>query len=72
MELCQLNLGTYISGKWTPTLLEKVPHLTVEMPPKTKIRNAMFIMMQIAIGVSHIHRQGEVHRDLKPSNGTYT
>jgi serine/threonine protein kinase len=68
MELCQLNLQTYIKKEWTASILEEMQHLTVAHP-KTRLRNSMFIMLQVANGVSHIHRMKEVHRDLKPSNG---
>jgi serine/threonine protein kinase len=70
MELCQLNLDTYIKRDWTPTILQKMQYLTISMPPRTRIRHVMLIMTQIVNGVSYIHAHKEIHRDLKPSNST--
>lgn len=69
MELCQMNLETFIYRDWKPEVSEQLRHLTVPVPQKTRIRNVMQIMMQISSGVAYIHSHKEVHRDLKPSNG---
>lgn len=64
MDLCEYNLGTYISylsGEKNLALIEDKSRFSI---------NQMWsIMSQIANGVSYIHSQGEIHRDLKPSNG---
>ena len=60
MDLCEYNLGTYISKK------ELAP---IEDKSRFSMNQAWSIMSQIANGVSYIHSQGEIHRDLKPSNG---
>ena len=70
MELCRIDLGTYIQRKWTPTMQRSLRHLTSPLAPKNRVRNAMYVMMDISNGVSYIHSKGEVHRDLKPSNGS--
>lgn len=68
MELCQSTLETYIRRDWNTTIYEKMQHLTIRGPPKSRMRDVMHIMMQIAEGTSYIHRHKEIHRDLKPSN----
>jgi serine/threonine protein kinase len=72
MELCDLNLQTYINRKWTSTMEMLMPYFTIrDVPPKLKLAQIWSIMEDIASGLDFIHSQGEVHRDLKPSNGIF-
>ena len=72
MELCDLNLSTYIYQKWTPEVERQMPYFTFnDLPPKLKVAQLWGIMEDIASGVAFIHQKGEVHRDIKPANGTY-
>jgi serine/threonine protein kinase len=69
MELCHMNLNTYISRTWKNPVPKELEPLTGPLTPREKIKMAMYIMVDIAEGVSYIHSHGEVHRDLKPENG---
>jgi serine/threonine protein kinase len=70
MELCQLNLATYIARKWTQQLCNQIPHLTADFSLGTRVPRVKQIMLQISNGISFLHFFDEVHRDLKPQNGT--
>jgi serine/threonine protein kinase len=69
MELCAINLRMYITRKWNHPVRNELRHLSSLTQPREKIKMAMYIMFDIAEGVSFIHRHEEVHRDLKPENG---
>lgn len=71
MELCEINLKTYITRKWDPQVQIELQHLSALVEPREKVNMAMYIILDIAEGVSYIHRHGEVHRDLKPENGVF-
>ena len=69
MELCDLNLKTYISRAWKEPVPKQLEHLTIPVNQREKIKRGIHIILDIVEGVSHIHSHGEVHRDLKPENG---
>jgi serine/threonine protein kinase len=69
MELCDINLRTFIDENWTIELQEKMPYFTIDLPPRLKIAQLWSIMEDIASGVAFLHQLGEVHRDIKPENG---
>lgn len=71
MELCDLNLDTYIRRDWTkPGLRRKVPNFVDvdNLPLEFQLAQIGDIMKDITSGVAFIHSQKEVHRDLKPKN----
>jgi serine/threonine protein kinase len=70
MELCDLNLERWIYQKWDENTAKKLPHLTVELPPRMRLGQVWDIMEDITRAVAFIHDEHEIHRDLKPSNGT--
>ena len=74
MELCDLNLETYILRKWTSALHKSVPFFTnIETSPiSIKISQIAATMNDIARGVVYIHSYDMVHRDLKPRNGKFS
>lgn len=72
MELCDLNLERWIYGKWDQNTAKRLPHLTVELPPRARMGQVWDIMEDITRAVAFIHDEHEIHRDLKPSNGTTT
>src|SRR5271163_1839091 len=65
MELCSINLATYI---YSETQVEGVPYFIKDAPPSVKLIQIWNIMRQVANGVEFIHSQKEVHRDIKPHN----
>jgi serine/threonine protein kinase len=69
MELCDLNLETYINREWTPVIQERMPFFTFDLPPRMRLSQAWEIMECITSGLSYIHANREIHRDLKPRNG---
>lgn len=76
MELCDLNLGEYLSGKrelnakdssvYVPGNMVFIPE---DGPILSKLQNVWMIMFHIAEGLKFIHAHKYVHRDLKPRNG---
>lgn len=66
-----MNLNTYIWRTWKEPGPQDIPHLTRPLDPREKMEKAIYIMMDIAEGVSYIHGHKEVHRDLKPENGVF-
>jgi serine/threonine protein kinase len=60
MELCDVNLEHYISGKQGSAIVEPYNN--------TKVWD---IITQITAGLDFIHNHAEVHRDLKPRNGQF-
>jgi serine/threonine protein kinase len=69
MELCDINLRTFIDGVWTRELINEMPYFTIDLPPRLKIAQLWSIMEDIASGIAFLHRLGEIHRDIKPENG---
>lgn len=69
MELCDLNLDTYIHRRWTTLIESKMPYFTIELPPSMKLAQIRGVVKDIASGLAYVHEHGEVHRDLKPANG---
>ena len=71
MELCELNLGTYISRKWNQELEQSVPFLSeIHSSATREISQMGEVMTDIGRGVEYIHSHEMIHRDLKPQNGT--
>lgn len=71
MELCNMNLKTYIWRMWKEPVPQEIQHLTRPLGPREKVKTALYIMLDITEGVSFIHSHGEIHRDLKPENGVF-
>ena len=68
MELCDLDLETYIRKAWPADLVGKSRYFASKEYDMSVVWN---IMADITCGLNFIHSLGEVHRDLKPSNGTH-
>jgi serine/threonine protein kinase len=69
MELCDINLRTFIDVNWTLEHQDKMPYFAIDLPPRLKIAQLWSIMEDIASGLAFLHQLGEVHRDIKPENG---
>jgi len=61
MELCDLNLETYL---YHEQLAEEI------LLPISNVSQLWSIMQDITNGVAFIHGHKETHRDLKPRNST--
>jgi serine/threonine protein kinase len=76
MELCDMNLQTYIDRQPTlrlaldPVTTESVAGL-FELSPEMKLGLIWCIMADITNGLIFVHAHSEVHRDLKPRNGIF-
>jgi serine/threonine protein kinase len=68
MELCDINLETWIERKWTEETKTKLPYLTADIPTRMRIDIIWHVMEDVTKGVGFIHSKKEVHRDLKPRN----
>jgi serine/threonine protein kinase len=71
MELCDMNLESYIRREWTDTVVKNAPYFTIDQPPRMRTAQIWDIVEDIAEGVAFIHSNGITHRDLKPRNGNY-
>jgi serine/threonine protein kinase len=71
MELCDLNLDTYIYQRWTQKLIERIPNFATATTTE-RATQVSRILLDIANGLAFIHGHREVHRDLKPQNGRIT
>lgn len=76
MELCEVNLKSYINGERGSIVEDReFPHLIniafVEQgcSMQTKLLNIWTVMSHLAQGVRFIHGHDLAHRDLKPRNG---
>jgi serine/threonine protein kinase len=69
MELCDLNLETYIYGGSVSTIEENALHFRQLPSSPLKVEQIWGIVTDITSGLAYIHDHGEVHRDLKPANG---
>ena len=69
MELCDLNLHTYIYEEWKPKIVQDLPYFTIQVPPRMKTGQTWNIMGDVTNGLIYIHSLGQVHRDIKPQNG---
>lgn len=71
MELCDLNLGTYIHRIEPPNPLESLPYFIKDASADLRTMQIANIMSQVAGGIKYIHGHDLVHRDVKPANGMY-
>ncbi len=64
-----MNISRYYVLELCNASLDKL-FLTDDNPQKYKgpIPTSKDVLMQLAIGLEHIHNKGLVHRDLKPEN----
>ena len=67
MELCDLNLDSYIKHEWG-NVTRKGRYFGKQVSKKS-LSHIWSIMKDITCGVAFMHNLGQVHRDLKPRNG---
>jgi len=70
MELCDLNLATFIAREWSPSIQRDATPAGASVMPNERMEQVRNIMKDILNGVEFIHSRNEVHRDLKPQNGS--
>ena len=68
MELCDMNLETFIQRKWTPKMELLLPYITADSGPRVRTVQIWNIMEDTSNGLAYIHGLNEIHRDLKPRN----
>ena len=68
MELCDLDLQTWIDGKWTKAIERKLLHLASNPSSEVAMGEIWDIMEDITNAIAFIHSEKEIHRDLKPRN----
>ena len=70
MELCDLDLASYIIRDWTKADHRKVINFVdIDLLPLNfQLDQISSIMKDVASGLAFIHSHREVHRDLKPKN----
>ena len=67
MELCDLDLATYLDRQWSPVEMERTP-IGMDQNRNMRMEQVWKIMMDVTSGLAFIHSHKEVHRDLKPRN----
>lgn len=67
MELCDLDLATYLDRQWSPVEMERTP-IGMDQNLNMRMEQVWKIMMDVTSGLAFIHSHKEVHRDLKPRN----
>jgi serine/threonine protein kinase len=68
MELCDLNLESWIERKWDQRIEPELRYFMANAPSRMRLGQIWDIMEDITIGAAYIHSKQEVHRDLKPRN----
>jgi serine/threonine protein kinase len=68
MELCDINLESWIERKWTEETKKKLPYLTADSPSRMRMSQIWDVMEDVTSAVGFIHSQHEIHRDIKPRN----
>ena len=68
MELCDINLESWIERKWTEEIEKKLAYLTGDFPSRMRMAQIWDVMEDVTSAVGFIHSQNEIHRDLKPRN----
>jgi serine/threonine protein kinase len=75
MELCDVNLHSYIQSQYGDERVANLLHEPVFVSPNcssdVRLHNTCTILDHICRGVVHIHQEGYSHRDLKPANGKH-
>jgi serine/threonine protein kinase len=69
MELCDMNLETFIHGESSGTIDADSLYSPIHPSSLLKVEQIRGIVTDITDGLAYIHGHGEVHRDLKPANG---
>ena len=68
MELCDINLESWIERKWTEETEKKLAYLMGDFPSRMRMAQIWHVMEDVTSAVEFIHSQKEIHRDLKPRN----
>jgi len=68
MELCDINLESWIERKWTEEIEKKLAYLTGDFPSRMRMTQIWDVMEDVTSALGFIHSEKEIHRDLKPRN----
>jgi len=74
MELCDMDLDSYIHHRKSESLFEALHDLPIFVslgdPPQTQWINVAIIMTHISAGLSFLHANDLIHRSTRPADGT--